>query len=1027
MSVKAALFQRQVVSLQSPEHQPNVRYLSCGMPAAKLFALGSLAVMLAAGSAFAETILPISDTLARSPEASAHVTGRTSSATINVVLLAACLGLVMALVKIQRSSSRLISFQDQYKTLLATAIDGFVVIDEQGRFLEANKSYCELIGYGRSELLRMRVSDVEARMDRQQVEQKIHDVTTSNHSRFQTQHRRQDGQIIDLEISVNRLPNQPVIYCFICDCTKRKQMERSLRENESMFRGMTSAAMDAVLMTDNDGGIQFWNDAATRIFGYTREEIIGQSLQVLLSKHSPEAIEAFKNTDQYCGIGNILELSGRHKSGRLFPIELSVAPLRVHENWHAVAIIRDMTRRTQLEEDLRTARRNLENKLQLFQSVMDAIPSPIFYKDCNLVYRGCNKAFQGLAGMERKKVVGSRELMEGELLDHVPLERELLADGFGIRQYECPVTLSDGAIREYAFFKACFTNASSEVAGIVGVMVDVSDSKKAQQELRTAKEAAEQANKQLELAIARANTMTVAAETANSAKSEFLAKMSHEIRTPLTAVLGYADLALDGDLSTNEIYNNLRTIRRNGRHLLDLIDDILDLSKIEADKLVLEKRRCGLEAIVADVGSMMRVRAKEKNLALIIRYLTPLPEKVVTDEARLRQCLVNLVGNAVKFTESGSVQIDVALRDYKGEPAAHISVTDSGIGINSQFLPRLFQPFMQAEVSTSRRFGGTGLGLAITQRIVGMLGGEISVQSEPGSGSTFTLIIPTGSLDGVPLVKITGEAVDTPAAEVDQVSPGKGSLLGRQILLAEDGPDNQCLIRAILQKAGAQVTVVENGLQAVQAGSQAQFDCILMDMQMPEMDGYEATAELRRCGFAKPVIALTANAMSGDRERCIGAGCTEYLTKPVQRAVLIRTIASLVSPWQAQLQAAEEICAVVPCSQDTEVIASDYAQDLDIRDVIDNFVLQLPQRLEAMREALANTNLDEFKRLSHRLKGAGGGYGYPSLTAVAKVLEAASGSGDVESCTLNMATLSDIVSRIMRGRNACAGGKGAVA
>ena len=416
------------------------------------------------------------------------------------------------------------------------------------------------------------------------------------------------------------------------------------------------------------------------------------------------------------------------------------------------------------------------------------------------------------------------------------------------------------------------------------------------------------------------------AESANRAKSEFLANMSHEIRTPMTAILGFADNLLSPDLSESERCSAIHTIRRNGEYLLGIINDILDLSRIEAGRMDIERTACSPFQIVAEVQSLMRVRAEAKGLALDTEFVGSIPEAIRSDPTRLRQILVNLVGNAIKFTESGGVRVVTrfvpepesgmpgadaragqdAGRSAGGSmvaaashlmpgPCLQFDVIDTGIGMSREQLEGLFQLFHQADSSITRRYGGTGLGLAISRRLAELLGGVIVAESVPGEGSTFRLVVAVGPLQGVRMVERAGEVL--PLRREPSGAAAPLPKLRCRILLAEDGPDNQRLITFVLKKAGADVTVVPNGQVAFEtalaAGREGRpFDVILMDMQMPVLDGYEATSLLRRHGYAGPIIALTAHAMASDREKCLAAGCDDYTCKPIDRRTLLELIAA---------------------------------------------------------------------------------------------------------------------------------------
>jgi signal transduction histidine kinase/ActR/RegA family two-component response regulator len=397
------------------------------------------------------------------------------------------------------------------------------------------------------------------------------------------------------------------------------------------------------------------------------------------------------------------------------------------------------------------------------------------------------------------------------------------------------------------------------------------------------------------------------AQAANRAKSEFLANMSHEIRTPLNAILGYADILID-ECHDHFPREFVHVIKRNGEGLLRIISDILDLSKIEADKIEVERIRFSPERLVADVESLMRVHADAKGLAFRVEHVGPIPETIQSDPTRLKQILVNLVGNAVKFTDRGSVRLVTRLvQDPGREPALWFTVIDTGIGMSEDEAARLFHAFVQADGSTTRKYGGTGLGLVISRRLARILGGDISVSSAPGAGSSFRLSIPTGPLEGVPITNRT----------LDPQSPSRGPsgqdarprpLQHARVLLAEDCPDNQRLISFLLEKAGAEVSVVGNGRDVVELALEAQgqdgpFDLILMDMQMPEMDGYEATAALREARYSGPIVALTAHAMIDDRQKCFDAGCSGYATKPINRETLVSLVAECREPPDSEIPA----------------------------------------------------------------------------------------------------------------------------
>ena len=395
--------------------------------------------------------------------------------------------------------------------------------------------------------------------------------------------------------------------------------------------------------------------------------------------------------------------------------------------------------------------------------------------------------------------------------------------------------------------------------------------------------------------------LKVAKETAlaaSAAKSEFLARMSHEIRNPLTAIVNYAETMLEPDVPLPERHAAIDTIHRNGVHLLEVVNDILDISKIESRAFDIERVECSPTQIISDVLDMFQVRARAKGLELSVHWRPGIPVTIVSDPLRLKQILVNLISNALKFTERGEIRIDV--QPVPGgpplrEPALQIAVSDTGFGISAAQRERLFVAYQQSEAWTTRQFGGTGLGLAISRDLALKLGGDITVVSTPGEGSTFTVRVAVGSprLPRGVFARPVNAAISSPAADA--------IVLDCRLLLADDGPDNRRMIATFLRKSGAVVDVVENGQQAIEKALQAlkdrqTYDVILMDMVMPEKDGFTATRQLREAGYNGRIVALTANNGAGARQECLAAGCDDFATKPINRDTLLAVVHRWLAP-----------------------------------------------------------------------------------------------------------------------------------
>jgi CheY-like chemotaxis protein/HPt (histidine-containing phosphotransfer) domain-containing protein len=448
----------------------------------------------------------------------------------------------------------------------------------------------------------------------------------------------------------------------------------------------------------------------------------------------------------------------------------------------------------------------------------------------------------------------------------------------------------------------------------------------------------------------------------------------------MTAILGYVRLLSKAGLSRSEQTEHLATIRRNGEHLLCILNDILDLSKIEAGRMTLERVACSPAELIHEIASLMRARAIEKNLSLDVAWDGPVPARIQGDPTRLRQILINLVGNAVKFTDAGHVRITVGLTTGDDHASLlRVRVADTGCGLSEEAQARLFESFSQGDASTTRARGGTGLGLAISKRLAQMLGGDITVESTPGAGSTFVLTIAAGPLEGVSMLMDPSEVVRTPA---EPRIRGTEARLDARVLLVEDAIDNQRLLAFYLSDAGAEVDTADDGITACEkalAASAARdpYDVILMDVQMPKLDGYHATARLRGSGYDGVIIALTAHAMETERSKCLEAGCDDFLAKPVDPEVLVETIARHLDAEPAD------------AASDETPLLSHLAGHEELEGLLAEFVHDLPNRVTAMQTALHTAALDELAVHAHRLKGTAGGYGFPPITEAARDLEAA--------------------------------------
>jgi PAS domain S-box-containing protein len=654
------------------------------------------------------------------------------------------------------------------------------------------------------------------------------------------------------------------------DVTERKQAEEELAFKSALLAAQSETSLDGILLVDAQNRPILLN----KRFG----EMWDMPGELLASPIEPPLLEwvasQVRNRDEFLARVKYLCTHPEEKShdqlelkdGRVF--DRFSSPLRGAdgEDFGRIWYFRDITRRTQAEEALRKSEAN-------FRGIAERSLDAIFITDLDGYITYLSPAVEKMLLYTQAEMMGRNfaEFLPKREAPHI--SRALLAHLKCRRGelFETPVVKKDGS-RAVLEISAAYVREHKKVVGAQGILRDVTERKEVQKSLQRAKEAA---------------------EAANCAKSEFLANMSHEIRTPITAILGFADLLMSPDLPQHEQREFVETIRKNGKALLALIGNILDLSKIEAEKMSPEYVDCCVCDLIDEVLSAVGIRAVEKGLELNVQYTFPLPETIRTDPIRLRQILVNLAGNAIKFTDQGGVRISVGCTPQgNGSGRMHFAVSDTGIGIRPERIGELFQPFMQIDSSAARRYGGTGLGLAVSQRLATILGGGIQVASELGKGSTFTLTIDPGPLAAVRMLERyphVRRAEERPAAK-DLDAP----LCGR-VLVAEDAPDIQRMICKILQRMNLDVAVAENGRVACEKAAESiakgsPFDVILMDIQMPEMDGYEAVRCLRERDWRGPIIALTAHAMADDRDKCLDAGCDDYVTKPMTAAELRRVL-----------------------------------------------------------------------------------------------------------------------------------------
>jgi PAS domain S-box-containing protein len=648
------------------------------------------------------------------------------------------------------------------------------------------------------------------------------------------------------------------------DITERKQAEEALR----LTQFSVDHAAEGVFWLGRDARFFYANEAARRMLGYSREQLLSMNVHDINPDHPLEVWPAYWSDLKQHG-SLTFEASLRTGNGAMIPVEITANYLRFGEKEYNCSFVRDITERKRTEEALARER-------NLLRTLLDHVPAFVFVKDAQSRFLTTNNEHLRLIGVDKlADVVGKtdfdlfpRELAERYYAD----EQAVIRSGQPLIDREEPVKYKTGEQRWVLTTKVPLRDQTGAVVGLVGISQDITERKAAADELKQAKQEA---------------------EAADAAKSDFLATMSHEIRTPLNGIIGMAGLLLDMDLRPDQ-REYAEVIRNAGNSLLALINDILDVSRIEAGKLDLETLNFDLRSTVEDVAGLLGVKAREKHLEFSCQIDPGVPSLVRGDSGRLRQILMNLAGNAVKFTERGQVLVRVTLeRATDTRATIRLTVTDTGIGIPKDRLAAVFEPFSQVDASISRKYGGTGLGLAICKRLAEKMGGRIGADSEVGKGSSFWFTL---ELEKQPETgrQLADARSGDPAAGAHRNPVGDGARPVR-LLLVEDNLINRKVVLKILERFGCRADAVASGLEAVKALEMAPYDLVLMDVQMPEMDGLEATRVIRSPespvrNHDIPIIAVTAHAMTGDRERCLKAGMDDYVSKPVQLQQLAEAI-----------------------------------------------------------------------------------------------------------------------------------------
>ncbi len=765
-----------------------------------------------------------------------------------------------------------------FRLLLASAPDPSLLLTEQGNIQYVNAAMCAATGLESAELLGLRVAEVLPGVSFGEVKRQLalRDVCEPMESGIL--HPTEASLAVEIHIRKVHFDDSSAIFLAAKDTSENQHIERDLR----LFRRAVEVSLNAVSIASVEGDtpLTLVNAAFLRLTGYEEHEVLGKNCRFLQGPETdPKTVKRIaRAVREKRSLRTVIR--NYRKDGRPFWNDLSLTPIRSARGdvTHIVAHQVDVTRTIE-QRDAATS------SAATMRSLMNSTTEGIYGLDIDGLCTFCNQAALDMMGYESESEVLGRNMHE--VLHHHH------GDGTEYPVEDCPIHQalreSRGVhVADEVFWRKDGIPVAVEYTsdpivedginrGCVVAFHEIGHLLQTQAWLEVAKEQA---------------------EVANRVKDEFIANMSHEIRTPLTAIMACADL-LSQTLTENDAVRQSRTIKRNADHLLTIINDILDMSKIDANQLTIERQAVEIAGLMADLESLMAVRAQEKGLTLTLGYETDVPSLVYGDGTRIRQILLNLLSNAIKFTDVGTVGVYLAWANDE----LTMSVTDTGIGISEEDQERLFLPFEQASDEVTRKYGGTGLGLSISQRLAYQMGGRIEVEAQPHRGSRFTLHLPCPVEEGQEF----GRPELTPLADNQIVDMENGFGFNQAqwqftgtVLLVDDLPDVRESVSAILVSFGATVHMAEDGQRAVDAvtlgsdGVQQAYDIILMDMNMPVKDGFEAVRELRALGYTGKIMAVTAGVLGSERDACLKAGCDDYLAKPFSAQTLLGKVQLLL-------------------------------------------------------------------------------------------------------------------------------------
>lgn len=845
-------------------------------------------------------------------------------------------------------------------TLMANHQSGVLVEDENGKILYANQAFCDMfnITADPETIIGEDFSNSAPGLGNlfkeiQSISPRINDIIANRKIVSGELFETADHRFLEIEYIPIIIDDQYKGHLWkYSDATLRIKTKVLLEQSEERNRLIMNAALNAIINIDSKGKITFWNSQAEIIFGWKQEEVLGKVLTktIIVNQYIKEhenRIAHFLKTGSGSLVNKHIELLGFGKNGREFPIEISITPIIQGEETFYCTYIKDISERIKAES-------NLKFQEEKYRNIITNINLGLIEIDNNDIIQFANQSFSDMSGFALNDIVGktpTATFLNAENAGLIQSKKELRKQGIS-DMYQIQVKNKKGDLRWWTISGGPNYDDKGSLVGSVGIHLDITDQKKLEEALENEK---------------------IKAEEASKAKEAFLANMSHEIRTPLNAIIGFLR-----ELNKQEVTALQKKYIQNcniaSKHLLAIINNVLDISKIEAGEMSLENEDFIFDDIINNVITVLLPLAKQKGLRLLSGTSNKTYQVFKGDTLRLEQILFNLVGNALKFTQQGSVSINCeVLKDSAVFQEVEISISDTGIGMSKTFMENIFKKFSQEDKAVTRKFGGTGLGMAITKELIHLMKGTIHIESQKNKGTTIRIKI---NLQKGDLNRLNNSNEEEINSRIDGIS----------ILMVEDNEMNRMVAQNSLQYYNCKVTEAENGLDAIELLKTQKFDVILMDIQMPEMDGIEATKIIRKdLKLTTPIIALTANAFKTEIEYCKKAGMDDYITKPFDETILIETIARHTVNKAASIvnkkKAEERIYNL-----NSITILSRGNHDFVIK-MINIFLFQATDTVEKMEKAISSNDFHEVGRLIHKIRPSVEGMGVLSIMGELKLIE----------------------------------------